>query len=119
MATVDGHMYAVYPEETTKTNHTSPAISTPSAVATHAPVTSPVEAAVPVSNGVTAPIPGVIVSVAIKEGETVKSGQELCVLEAMKMKNVIRAARDGKIATVHVSAGVHVRQRQLLMEFTP
>lgn len=67
---------------------------------------------------VAAPIPGVILSVGVKPGDVVKVGQELCVLEAMKMKNTIRAARDGKIASVHVFAGEHVSHGQALMDYT-
>src|SRR5689334_1989726 len=47
-----------------------------------------------------APIPGVIISVSIAPGDTVSYGQELCVLEAMKMKQAIRSPRDGVIAQV-------------------
>jgi biotin carboxyl carrier protein len=66
---------------------------------------------------VLAPIPGVIISVGIKEGEAVATGQELCVLEAMKMKNSIRAKRAGKICAVRVTPGEQVRHSQVLMEF--
>jgi biotin carboxyl carrier protein len=67
---------------------------------------------------VAAPIPGVILSVGVKTGDEVKTGQELCILEAMKMKNTIRAARDGKIASVHVSAGDQVSHGQALMDYS-
>jgi biotin carboxyl carrier protein len=66
---------------------------------------------------VRAPIPGVIVSLAIEPGTTVSTGQELCVLEAMKMKNSIRAARAGQIAAIHVTPGQAVKHRDVLMEF--
>lgn len=67
---------------------------------------------------VTAPIPGVIISINVQPGETVTHGQELCVLEAMKMKNVIRATRAGEIAAVKVTVGQHVQHGELLIEFT-
>lgn len=63
------------------------------------------------------PIPGTIISIAVKPGDEVEAGQELCVLEAMKMKNMIRAPRTGTIATVQVSAGQSVQHRDLLMEY--
>lgn len=66
---------------------------------------------------VRAPIPGVIVSVAVQPGQAVTVGQELCVLEAMKMKNSIRAARAGTIAAVLVAVGQTVRQRENLIEY--
>ena len=59
----------------------------------------------------------VIVSVAVKAGEAVAVGQEVCALEAMKMKNAIRATRAGVIARVHVAPGQAVRHRDLLAEY--
>jgi biotin carboxyl carrier protein len=67
---------------------------------------------------VTAPLPGVITSIAVREGDEVVHGQELLVLEAMKMKNTIHATRAGKIAAVHVSVGEQVQHGQPLVEFT-
>ena len=64
-----------------------------------------------------APIPGVIDSVAVGPGDVVSMGQEVCVLEAMKMKNIIRAPRAGQVAVVHVSAGQHVKHNDLLLEY--
>ncbi len=66
---------------------------------------------------VRAPIPGVILSVAVQPGTSVTPGQELCVLEAMKMRNPISAGRAGIIQAVHVIPGAHVQHRQVLMEF--
>jgi biotin carboxyl carrier protein len=66
-----------------------------------------------------APIPGVILSIAIRPGDSVHKGQEICVLEAMKMKNLIRSAREGIIAQVHVVPGQTVQHSQLLMEYEP
>lgn len=66
---------------------------------------------------VRAPIPGVVVSVAVGPQAHVKPGDPLCVLEAMKMNNVIRAARAGTIAAIHISPGQHVAHREILMEF--
>ena len=65
----------------------------------------------------TAPLPGVIVSIEVREGESVKAGQELFVLEAMKMKNSIKSDRDGKIATIHVAAGDLVKHNQPVLSF--
>lgn len=66
---------------------------------------------------VTAPIPGVIISVVVKAGDPVQPGQALCVLEAMKMKNTIRANRSGIIASVKILPGQTVEHHQVLMEY--
>ena len=65
-----------------------------------------------------APMPGTIISVAVEPGSQVAYGQELCVLEAMKMKNVIRAPRAGTIGKVSVTQGQSVKHHDLLVEYT-
>jgi pyruvate carboxylase subunit B len=57
---------------------------------------------------ITAPLPGKILSVAVKTGDRVRKGDELCVIEAMKMGNSIRAQRDGVVAEVLVAASQSV-----------
>ena len=69
------------------------------------------------SMAVRAPIPGVIVSIAVNQGDQVTFGQELCVLEAMKMRNAIRAGRAGQIATINIVPGQTVNHHDVLMEF--
>lgn len=64
-----------------------------------------------------APMPGAVISVAVKVGQTVEVGQELCVLEAMKMRNIIRSEKKGVIAKVGVQAGQSVVVDQVLLEF--
>jgi len=64
---------------------------------------------------VTAPMPGLIVSVAVVPGQEVKAGQELLVLEAMKMENVLRAERDGVVKRIHVQPADAVTADQLLV----
>ena len=51
------------------------------------------------------PLPGVILSIDCKVGDTVKKGQKLLVLEAMKMENTIPADRDGEVAEIKVNKG--------------
>lgn len=68
-------------------------------------------------NAVKAPIPGVIVSISAQPGDEVQTGQELCVLEAMKMKNTIRSPRPGRISEVKIAAGQAVNHHDLLFEF--
>ncbi|HHV02815.1 MAG: biotin/lipoyl-containing protein [Bacteroidales bacterium] len=54
---------------------------------------------------VNSPLPGVILEVSVKEGDTVKAGQKMIVLEAMKMENNIEADRDGVVAAIKVNKG--------------
>ncbi len=67
---------------------------------------------------VRAPLPGVIISLAVSPGALVSVGQELCVLEAMKMKNPIRATRAGTIKIVHVTVGQTVKHHDPLIEYS-
>ncbi|KAI8870097.1 hypothetical protein GQ42DRAFT_167180 [Ramicandelaber brevisporus] len=64
-----------------------------------------------------APMPGNIVSVAVKVGDEIAEGAELAVVEAMKMQNVLRASRTGKIKAVNVKAGDNVAADEILIEF--
>ena len=63
------------------------------------------------------PMPGLVVSIAVSEGEEVKAGQELAVIEAMKMENILRAATDGRVAKVLATAGNGVEVDQPILEF--
>ena len=58
--------------------------------------------------GVKSPLPGVILDIKVKEGDEVKKGQTVIILEAMKMENSINADRDGKITAIKVSKGESV-----------
>src|SRR5690606_9537907 len=69
------------------------------------------------SKFVISPMPGLIVSIAVDRGEPVKAGQELLILEAMKMENVLRAERDGVIEEIRVTAGASVAADQVLIAF--
>ncbi len=91
-------------------------IPSPHAPRPAAPETSPAASATvrPRGSGVgrnvvTAPMPGVVLSVEVAPGTVVTRGQLLLVLEAMKMKNDIRAERDGVIASVSVAPGDQVK----------
>lgn len=54
---------------------------------------------------VTSPLPGVIIEVSVKEGQAVKAGQKVAVIEAMKMENEIPASKDGTVTAIHVAKG--------------
>jgi biotin carboxyl carrier protein len=64
-----------------------------------------------------APMPGMIYSIRTQEGETVKKGDPVLILEAMKMENVIKSPSDAKIKKIHVKPGVSVEKGQLLVTF--
>jgi propionyl-CoA carboxylase alpha chain len=63
------------------------------------------------------PMPGLLVSIAVTEGAEVKAGDELAVIEAMKMENVIRAERDGIVLCVHAEPGAALEVDQQIVEF--
>ncbi|MBR5660083.1 MAG: biotin/lipoyl-binding protein [Bacteroidales bacterium] len=68
---------------------------------------APAPAAAPSGAGkvITSPLPGVIIEVSVKEGQAVKAGQKVAVIEAMKMENEIQASCDGTITAVLVNKG--------------
>ncbi len=75
-----------------------------------------VQAAEASAAAVTSPMPGTILDVKVKEGDEVKKGQVLMILEAMKMENEILAAEDGKIKNVYVQKGASVNTGDPLVE---
>ena len=82
------------PAETPPTPPPPPSVSADSTVAA--------------SKRVTSPMPGVIVSVTVREGQQVAAGDEVCILEAMKMQQALRSDQTGTVQAVHVSAGQQV-----------
>lgn len=114
LAEVDGKIYQVYPE--VQGPAVIPAVATQSAPV---PVTASAAPGSSAGNGLTlnAPLPGVIVSIDVQAGQSVKAGQQVCTLEAMKMKNAIRSDRDGVIAQVNVKAGDLVKHNQPMFTF--
>ncbi len=68
-------------------------------------------------NMVVAPMPGIILSILVKEGDAVEAGTPVLVLEAMKMENEIHAPRAGTVKKLHVSEGAEVRAGSELIEF--
>mgnify|MGYP003556379958 CR=1 FL=1 len=106
--TVNGKEYQVELEE---------AVSAPVQAAPAAPAPAqspaPAQAAAPAapaaaagtSKAVTSPLPGVIIAVKVNVGDKVKAGQEVAVLEAMKMENSIEATHDGTVTAINVAKG--------------
>ncbi len=63
------------------------------------------------------PMPGLVVSVSVSVGQDVKAGEAVCIVEAMKMQNIIRAEADGVVKSVTASAGASVAADEVLVEF--
>jgi biotin carboxyl carrier protein len=68
-------------------------------------------------NTIKAPMPGLIIDLRVKPGDTVKTGDPLLILEAMKMENIIKAAGDGIVKLVKVNKGDSVEKGQAMIEF--
>ena len=104
--TVNGTVYDIELEELTG--------AAPTAAPAAAPAPTPAAAAPAGGEQVTSPRPGTILSVNVAAGDTVKRGQVLMVLEAMKMENEIMCPCDGKVASVNTSKGASVESGTLL-----
>lgn len=127
--TVNGHPYQVEVEwhgaesEATVTPQVLPAISPQEAPtpATRRPTLPPTphvsEMEQAASAALEAPMPGTIVQVSVKVGDKVARGDEVCVLEAMKMRNSIKSSRPGEIAEILVTAGAKVAYGDPLVRF--
>lgn len=84
----------------------APAPAPAPAAETSAPAAAPAPApAAGKGKPVPAPLPGVIIEISVKPGDVVKQGQQVAVLEAMKMENVIEATHDGTVTAINVSKG--------------
>jgi len=98
-------------------NIVKPKVAAPAAPAV-APAAAPKPAAAPVAakgNTLTAPLPGTITNVLVKEGEEVFAGQVVVILEAMKMQNNIEAEQSGTVTAVHVNHGDTVMEGAALL----
>lgn len=96
-------------------------VSAPAAAPKAAPAPAPAAKKAPAknagANAVKAPMPGNILKVNVKPGDSVKKGAVLCILEAMKMENEIMAPADGTVATVEVTPGTTVATDAVLVTF--
>ena len=113
--TVNGNTYEVLVEEadaSTPVAFTAPAA--PVAAPKAAPKAAPAASAATGANKVTSPMPGTILDVKVSVGQSVKKGDVICVLEAMKMENDIPAPQDGVIASINVQKGASVNAGDVL-----
>ena len=77
----------------------------------------PIKAAPDTSKFLLSHMPGLLASVAVREGQEVKAGEALAVVEAMKMENVLRATQDGTVKVLHAKAGDSLKVDQKILEF--
>jgi propionyl-CoA carboxylase alpha chain len=77
----------------------------------------PVTTAADTGKKLLCPMPGLVVSIAVNEGQEVKAGETLAVVEAMKMQNVLRAERDGTVKKIHAAPGATLAVDALILEF--
>jgi propionyl-CoA carboxylase alpha chain len=69
------------------------------------------------SSRLLSPMPGLVLSIAVDKGQDIKAGEPVAVVEAMKMENILRAERDGKVKAIHVKKGDSVAVDSVIMEF--
>ena len=123
LITVNGVSYEVEVEEMDGPVNTAPTTTTatqdspaPAPQKATAPAPAPQKPAAPIAKPaaagageqITAPMPGTILNVLVSVGQSVKKGDVLCILEAMKMENEIVAHRDGVVASIGTNKGASV-----------
>jgi biotin carboxyl carrier protein len=115
--TVNGQPYDVEVEEVKSQKNSKPSTSQPVSAS---PVSAKtVSAPAPSTSGlskINSPMPGSILKINVAKGDTIKKGQSLLILEAMKMENDIKAPADGKVVDVKVAQGDCVTLGQTLIE---
>ena len=108
VATVDGETFEITPE--VELSASSPSMPAPDIVTKTTTQTNSGKALL-------APLPGTVTEIFVLPGAHIETGQPVCVIEAMKMKNTIHADRTGTVANVSVSPGQSVKHKQVLVEF--
>jgi len=121
--TVNGTVYDVVVEEADASGivtapiqaaPAAPVAAAPAKAAPAAPKPAPKASGATGATQVTSPMPGTILDVKVSVGQSVKKGDVICVLEAMKMENDIPAPADGVVASVNVQKGASVSANDLL-----
>ena len=106
---VNGNVYEITIEVIDKADIKAPAAPAPAPAPAAAPVVAPAGA-----QTISAPMPGTILKVNVSNGQAVKKGDVLMVLEAMKMENEILAPNDGTVSSVNVAQGATVESGTVL-----
>jgi glutaconyl-CoA/methylmalonyl-CoA decarboxylase subunit gamma len=122
IAMIDGEKFEVWPDSKLESIPLVTPVVIPDTPVQAVPVVKPVPAPDPgpapqTNQTVVAPIPGIIVTISVKVGDLITAGQELCLLEAMKMKNSIKASHSGQVTAVPIALGSPVKKGQTLVEF--
>jgi biotin carboxyl carrier protein len=112
IAIVNGQRFEVNPE-----NESKPEVKVESAATKTVIASTPTTVQTGGGNELTAPLPGTIIEFFVKPGDEIEAGKVVVVIEAMKMKNSIRATRGGKVAELLVSPGQTVSHKQALVRF--
>ncbi len=113
---VNGTSYSVKMKENISTSKTPTLVRRPAKETNQQPVKVNPNVPTTSSSTVTAPLPGVVLSLHVKPGDTIKGGDLLLVLEAMKMENNIVAETSGVVKTVCVTTGQQVLQGTVMVE---
>ena len=114
LVNVNGTQYQVAVEEIDAAQAPQAAAAAPAAPAQPAAPAAPAKAAPAGGVSVNSPMPGNILSVNVKDGQAIKAGQVLMILEAMKMENEILSPADGTVSNVSVAKGSTVEAGTLL-----
>ncbi len=115
---INGTSYAVEIDTQTKTPKTPKLVRTTVAPSTdvHPSQTKTASPNAPKGGGtIKSPLPGVILELFVKEGDTVKIGQKVLMLEAMKMENIIEADKDGRVISIKKNKGDSVMEGDVLV----
>ena len=115
--TVNGEEYTVEMEKQPEPEKKKPVLGKPAGASTSNASDEPVanKAAVNKNNAIKAPLPGVITDILVAEGDEVKAGDTVIVLEAMKMANNLAAEKDGKVTAICVKIGESVMEDDALV----
>ena len=111
--TVNGEEYTVEMEKQAEPEKKKPIVKAATASSDDAPAAD--KAAVNKANAIKAPLPGVITDILVAEGDEVKAGDTVVVLEAMKMANNLTAEKDGKVTAICVKIGESVMEDDALI----
>ena len=113
--TVNGEEYTVEMEKQAEPEKKKPVVKAATAAASDDSAPAADKAAVNKANAVKAPLPGVITDILVAEGDEVKAGDTVIVLEAMKMANNLAAEKDGKVTAICVKIGESVMEDDALV----
>lgn len=126
IVTIDSNKFEVEVEENgvvKSTNVAAPVAVAPAAAPVAAPAAAPIAAEAPAApaaapadgNKLTAPLPGTLLRITAKQGTVVKEGDELCVIEAMKMENPIASPFSGTVVSVVANEGAMLNAGDLIL----